>query len=281
MDASTAVHRAYVAFGEQLRVNLSKRTRSLTVLMISAHDMHKRTTVATAFRISMMQDHPAATGRTWQTSGNSALALELVSALRGAGIPTESGEPLLDHGGWVPLSLLFPLGSEDPLCPIALVTLSLAADMDTAAHWRLGEVLAPFRSRDVLIIGSGGATHSQDHFRAGYFGRQPVDEPLPFSSSFNDWLRDAVTEVAPTPVEVSPAGSSRPASRMLRRQRALLRDAPQQPTWPTCHPTLDHWLPLLVAAGAAGESRASVAIAGYQHSLSALSFLFDEPEVSA
>lgn len=223
----------------------------------------------------MIADHPAADGHSWSAPGNPEAAAAVLDALRRAGVEAGRGEPSLDHGAWVPLSLLFPTSSATDF-PVSIVTLSLSSHMDAAEHWRLGEALAPLRSSGsgLFIVGSGGATHSQDAFRAGYFGRKPVEVPQPFSATFSSWLERAVTLP-----HGSSAASSAPApaeSVAAERRHALLVDAPSQPTWAECHPTPDHWLPLVVAAAAAGESHAEVAVSGFQHSLSVASFMFDD-----
>lgn len=288
MDSASASNRAFVEFGRHLREEIKSRSPlssshsgslGITCVIISAHDIRERVTVATASRVSMFHDHPAAAGRSWSAPGNEKVASSLIDTLQRAGITAERGEPLLDHGAWVPLSLIFP--DEN----VSVVTLSLAAHMDPLEHWRLGEALASVPRDAVLIIGSGGATHSQTAFRAGYFGHRPIAEPLPFSSKFNDWLvRSIVENPTGTPHAASeiapPSFSERPDSSTkgaLERQRrtALLVEAPKQETWAQCHPTLDHWLPLLITTAAAKGDRASVAVSGYQHSLSVLSLRFD------
>jgi hypothetical protein len=47
-----------------------------------------------------------------------------------------------------------------------------------------------------------------------------------------------------------------------------LLEAPAHPDFARAHPTLDHWLPVLVAAGAAGRDAATVLHRGFQHGLS-------------
>ena len=285
LDTATQGHAAFVQLGRRLRAEVASLASpsGITVVMISAHDVRRVTTVSTAPRIPMIADHPTAAGRTWEASGDASGATAILEALKMAGVPVESGKPSLDHGAWVPLSLLFPDASG-----ISLVTVSLAAHMDPAEHWRVGEALAPLRSAGFLIIGSGGATHSQAAFREGYFGGRPAEGvPQQFSSAFNDWLVAALTSpgvvsIGPGTVGVAASGTVLRDMEVSRQRRvSLLEGAPAHPTYAQCHPTPDHWLPLVVVAGAAGESAASVAVAGYQHSLSVLSLRFDDPVSSS
>lgn len=49
-----------------------------------------------------------------------------------------------------------------------------------------------------------------------------------------------------------------------------------QATAREAHPTIEHFLPLLVATGAAGEDAATKIFEGFQHSLSTSAFAFGE-----
>ncbi len=237
VDPDLRSHRALVALGTELR---ARKPRA--VLMISAHDVRRQFTVATAARIAMLADHPAAHGRSYVATGEPQVAERVRVLLAQADISVATGAPALDHGAWVPLSLLFP-NAEVPL-----VTLSLAAHQDPHTHFALGQALAPLCREGVLLIASGGATHSREHFRAGYLAGRPSDHAEPFSCRFDDWLVAAVAD----PTE--------------RQQRLL--DAPSHGDFHTAHPTLDHWLPVLIAAGAGHGEPGRALIRGYQHSLS-------------
>lgn len=125
----------------------------------------------------------------------------------------------LDHGAWVPLSLMYP----DADVPV--VQLSIDARRGTEYHFRLGELLRPLRDDGVLIVGSGGATHNLSlALRAGQ------DDPTPdWVVTFREWLADAV------------ANDDREG---LAAYRARAPDAIRN------HPSEEHFLPLLCAMGA-------------------------------
>ncbi|GAB1736158.1 hypothetical protein NU219Hw_g6834t1 [Hortaea werneckii] len=153
----------------------------------------------------------------------------------------------LDHGVWAPFSCLFgPEGTnalgeeEEEGVPIVQVSL-LGDEADAEGHFRVGEVLRRFREREegCVVVGSGMAVHNlRDLWSAMAMSRQrgdAVTRPLGYTSAFDEALREAVE------------GSSG----VERRERMLgllgRRDLRQ------AHPSLEHLLPIFVAAGAAGE----------------------------
>jgi 4,5-DOPA dioxygenase extradiol len=126
----------------------------------------------------------------------------------------------LDHGAWVPLLYLYP----DADVPVFQV--SLPATLEAAGAWAFGLALAPLAVEGVLIVGSGSLTHNLYEFRAGH-GHEET-----YATEFVDWVREAVQQ-----------GDG------ARLQRTL----ELAPHAQRAHPTTEHFLPLLVAAGAAGD----------------------------
>jgi 4,5-DOPA dioxygenase extradiol len=224
------------------------------MVVVSAHDVREAITVGVAQTVSMWHDHPAAAGLSWSAPGAVNLREPITTSFRNAGISHEFGVPLLDHGAWVPLRALDP----DGVLPV--LTVSLHASMDPALHVALGQALGALRAAGVVILCSGGLTHNQAEFRRAYFAH-------------TGGALDAKGHVAAGAEVALP--SQRFARAMLEkfatlgseRTSALLR-APAHPDFKFCHPTLDHWLPTLVAAGAAGTDPCVVLHQGFQYSLS-------------
>jgi 4,5-DOPA dioxygenase extradiol len=212
-------------------------------VVVSAHDVRVETTIGVAPTLAMWNDHPAARGLAWQARGAMDVADALARLLSSAGIEARAGEPLLDHGAWVPLRAL------DPAATRPVVTLSLHEGLDPGFHSRLGRALTALRDDGVALLASGGLTHNQQEFRRGYLAGEheaTVAEP---SARFDAWARAVLSTPGPA------------------RSEALLRaSAHRDFAW--CHPTLEHWLPLLVAAGSADGEPGVVLHRGYQHSLS-------------
>jgi 4,5-DOPA dioxygenase extradiol len=159
---------------------------------------------------------------TYAAPGDPALAAKMVRVLEEAGLAAEAVDGRgYDHGTWVPLMLAFP----DADVPV--VQISVQPERSAADHIALGRALAPFVEDDVLVIGSGGATHN---LRDIDFRNR--DRPSPnYVTEFNDWLHQTVT-----------AGD----------EAALKNYEAEAPRVADNHPTVEHFLPLLVAFGAAG-----------------------------
>jgi 4,5-DOPA dioxygenase extradiol len=159
----------------------------------------------------------------YDAPGAPALAERAAIVLRQAGY-----DPVLDqargrdHGAWVPLLLAYPAAD------IPVVQLSLLRRQSTHAHVALGEALAPLRDEGVLIIGSGGAVHNlrQLEWSGGTTPR--------WAGDFQDWLDQ---QLAAGNVDA------------LLAYRTMIDAAVM------AHPTEEHFLPLLVALGAAKDQR--------------------------
>ena len=128
----------------------------------------------------------------------------------------------LDHGTWTVLHYLVP-GAD---CPV--VQLSIDAVAPPAAHLALGRVLAPLRDEGVLVMGSGNVTHNLRH---AFASLRTGDRTTPaWASSFDTDVAHAVGQHDGDALA-----------------RLVATDAGRM-----SHPTLDHYLPLLYAVGAAG-----------------------------
>ncbi|MCX9156369.1 dioxygenase [Niveibacterium sp. 24ML] len=158
-------------------------------------------------------------------------APELAGRVRGmlaaAGIASGiDGSRGLDHGAWVPLMHLFPHAD------VPVLQLSVQAALGARHHFALGQALAPLIGDDVLVLASGHTTHNlNDAFaRPDLLGQSMA--PLPYVQAFSDWVASAITE---------------------QRIDDLLDWAQRAPGAARAHPTPEHFLPLFVALGAAGQ----------------------------
>lgn len=158
--------------------------------------------------------------------GDPALANRVVDLLAGHGLDvTADATRGLDHGAWVPLSLIYAEAD------IPVVQLSIASNASPEWHYALGQALAPLRDEGVLVIGSGSITHN---LRAYFTTRPPIDAPAPapaWVSDFTDWIADRMTAGAVDDI---------------------LHSVERAPHGRDNHPTPDHILPLFVAMGAGG-----------------------------
>jgi 4,5-DOPA dioxygenase extradiol len=166
---------------------------------------------------------PALFAMRYEPPGAPALAETAAALLSAAGLQSAIDPARgLDHGAWVPLSLMYPEAT------IPVFQVGIQSQLNPAHHLRLGRALAPLREQNVLIIGSGSFTHNLSNLR-----RDAVDGPQPPDvTAFADWFDAAIT-------------GGRTDDLLNYRTRAPY--AVQQ------HPTEEHLLPLYVALGAAGE----------------------------
>lgn len=152
------------------------------------------------------------------------VAAEAIATLKAAGVTAGvDGCRGLDHGVWVPMLHMFPEAD------VPIVELSVQPARGAAHHLALGRALAPLAKRGVLIVGSGHATHNLRDWMMQV--RHPGE--LPYVAQFADWLAGRLS-----------AGD----------QNALMAWKEQGPEALRAHPTDEHFLPLLVAYGAAGAN---------------------------
>jgi 4,5-DOPA dioxygenase extradiol len=161
--------------------------------------------------------------------------------LEAAGLPVgRSAQRGLDHGAWVPLSLMYP-GADIPVAQVSIVH-----GASPAEHLRLGQALATLRNEGVLVVGSGSLTHNLHELRGG-----GSDAPVPqWVGEFEAWMKDRLGQ---------------------NDRTALLDYRRAAPFAAKNHPTDEHLLPLYVAMGAAGaDGRASILHSSFEHGVLAM-----------
>lgn len=126
----------------------------------------------------------------------------------------------LDHGAWVPLKFMYP-EANIPVCQ-----LSVQSGRGGEYHYNMGKALAPLRDEGVLIIGSGNATHNMRMI--GQNGTPVAKWALDFVTWLNESLINGRHD------DVNNYEKKAPHGRMA-------------------HPWPEHFFPLHVALGAAGE----------------------------
>lgn len=151
--------------------------------------------------------------------GHPAAAQSLAQQLRQSGVAVKvvDNQPF-DHGVWTPLLHLYP-NAEVPI-----VQVSLPQQFDAKALRQLGQLFAPLRQEQVLIIGSGSITHNLYRVRLGSLDVEPQ------AKVFKDWMIEQLTANDDT-----------------------LLDWPLHELAQHNHPTPEHLLPVFFARGA-GET---------------------------
>ncbi|WP_433801906.1 dioxygenase family protein [Actinomycetospora sp. CA-084318] len=132
----------------------------------------------------------------------------------------------LDHGAWVPLSVMYP-NADVPVLQVSM------PDEDPERLMRIGARLRELRAEGVLVVGSGFMTHGLPFLTRDMLRGDAVPG---WTDDFDAWVSDAL---------------ARGDVDELRR----FRDAPGMPY---AHPTAEHYVPLFVTLGAATDPEAPV-----------------------
>lgn len=152
------------------------------------------------------------------------LARRVVELLASQNIPASlDAERPLDHGAWVPLSLMYPAAD------IPVLQLSLPSRLGPRLQDHIGKALRQLREEGILLIGSGSITHNLGEldWHAG------PDVVEPWARAFRDWI----------------------VEKLARNDEAALFDYRQQaPSATRNHPSDEHLLPLHFARGAGGPA---------------------------
>ncbi|MET4163272.1 aromatic ring-opening dioxygenase catalytic subunit (LigB family) [Marinobacterium sp. MBR-111] len=215
------------AFLRGIRETLPEQPRA--ILLVSAHWLEPTFSTTSSEQPDLIYDYynfpPHTYELTYPAPGQPALAQRVIELLQQAVLPaaTDAGRGF-DHGMFIPLKLMFPEAD------IPVVQLSLRRDLDAEAHLQAGRALQSLRDEGVLIVGSGMSFHNMRGYRDPRFG--------PISDEFDAWLAQTV--------EADPA---------VRWQALAHWD--QAPRARECHPERqeEHLLPLMLAAGAAGDDQ--------------------------
>ncbi|MCQ4295419.1 dioxygenase [Pseudomonas stutzeri] len=209
-------------------VGASLPARPKAIVLISGHWLQPTFNTTSAARPGLIYDYHGFPPHTYElrypAPGDPQLAARIAALFEGAGLASQvDAQRGFDHGMFIPLKLMFPDAD------IPVVQLSLRSDLDPQAHIEAGRALRTLRNEGVLIVGSGMSFHNMRGYGDPRFA--------PISDEFDSWLTTAV-ESAPQ-----------------QRDYALQHWA-KAPAARLCHPPRaeEHLLPLLVAAGAAGDS---------------------------
>ncbi len=225
-----AFRRSWQALGAEL---LARPTRPRLVLCISAHWLTRGwqlTAMAAPRTIHDFGGFPQALfDQQYPAPGDPAAARAIGEAVRqphtGQPLDLDTGEWGLDHGAWSVLKPMFPDAS------IPVIQLGMDYSRPPAEHAALGQQLRALREHGVLIVGSGNIVHNLRAMRQGTPGDQAYDWAIEFDRLTTEHLDhgrlDALSD--------------------FQRNAALAANA---------HPTWEHYLPLLYAAGAAHAEEA-------------------------
>lgn len=208
-----------------------KLPRPSAVLIASAHWETELPMLSTAKQPETIHDFGGFPAELYSirygAPGAPDLGKRAVHLLQAAGVAaTTNGCRGLDHGAWVPLRRMFPAAD------VPVAQLSIQPSLDAAHHLRVGATLAPLTSEEVLIIGSGHMTHNLREWMQGRGHGDIEPATAPYVGEFREWIADALGR---------------------DDQAALARWRESAPHALRAHPTPEHFMPLFLALGAAGQ----------------------------
>ncbi|MEX2487705.1 MAG: class III extradiol ring-cleavage dioxygenase [Nitriliruptoraceae bacterium] len=223
--------------------------RPRQILMVSAHWEAAPLMLGATETVPLVYDFAGFASRYYQVTYRAPGAPELADAVAKMVADTQSVTRThrgLDHGAYVPLSVLYP-NADVPVLQMSLPTLDPASLLD------LGRRLAPLRDEGTLIVGSGFTTHGLRYLSREHW-MSPKAPPPGWSVDFDAWA----TELA--------AGGDVDGLTTFR-DRA--------PGMPYAHPTVEHFAPLFVTLGASSnpETPPEQVIDGFWMGLSKRSLL--------
>jgi 4,5-DOPA dioxygenase extradiol len=120
----------------------------------------------------------------------------------------------LDHGTWSVLRHVYPLAD------VPVVQLSIDETQPASFHFEVGQKLAPLRSEDILIVGSGNIVHNLHTYAWGRHTSEPYDWAVRFETHAKQMM-------------------------LAREYQSLIEYENLGPDALLSIPTPDHYLPLL------------------------------------
>lgn len=214
------------ASGPALAGLAAELPRPKAVLVVSAHWESPELLIGSSEQPATWHDFggfPAPLyALSYPAPGSPKVAREVQHLLAEANLPSRlDPQRPLDHGAWVPLSLVYPQAD------IPVLQLSLPSHAGPDLQVRVGEALRSLREQGVLLIGSGSITHNlgELNWRAG------PEAVEPWAREFRDWVV---------------------AKLQTGDHSALVDYRTLAPHAKRSHPSDEHLLPLYFAMGAGG-----------------------------
>ena len=210
-------------FGEQFG---SKYPQPQLILCISAHWLTRGWQLTAMEKPRTIHDFrgfpQALFDQQYPALGAPAVTREIAARFSQPPISLDNDEWGLDHGAWSVLKPMFP----DATLPT--VQLSMDYDRPASEHFALGQQLSTLRDHGVLIVGSGNIVHNLRAMKRDASPNEAYDWAIEFDRAIGNHLQTG--------------------------NLAGLQDFQKMgQVAQLAHPTFEHYLPLLYAAGAATE----------------------------
>lgn len=220
----------------KLGTDLTMTERPRAILVVSAHWQTNGSKVLTLERPPTIHDFGGFPRELFEVAYPAPGSPDVAAQVMALAHEVEGDQAWgLDHGTWSVLRHVIP-NAEVPV-----LQLSLNKNLDLRGHFALAQSLRALRERGVLIVGSGNITHN-----LRVIDQNESAAPADWAVEFDALIRDAL---------------------LARDLPQLFAERPgQRALWTLAHPSIDHYLPLLYAVGAAdARDLVSFPIAGFQH----------------
>ena len=202
--------------------------RPESILIFSAHWEQRPVTLGATRTVPLVYDFYGFPDRYYKVTYPAPGATRLAARIRellGATQPlADDPERGLDHGAYVPLVAMYP-GADVPVLQVSLPTL------EPPTLFALGRALAPLRREGVLIVGSGFLIHN-----LSAMDLRPNAPTPSWAAEFDIWCADVLAR---------------------RDVDALLDYRDRAPGVRQALPTHEHFVPVIVAMGAADDEPAA------------------------
>ena len=199
--------------------------RPRAILIVSAHWEQAPLTISSLVpHTPLTYDFWGFEDRFYQVKYDVPVATDLAAALDSLlpdGHRVRQSDRGLDHGAYVPLTVMYP-DADIPVLQLSMPTL------DPEQLLAFGTRLRPLRESGVLIIGSGFTTHGLPFLTDHHADARPPA----WSAEFDAWAAEAMA-----------AGDV----------DTLVRFRELAPGMPYAHPTVEHFAPLFVSLGASAD----------------------------
>ena len=196
------------------------------VLMLSAHWENEPVTLGATTTVPLVYDFSGFPRHYYEMEyrapGAPALADRVRDLLRKTQPVAQRPTRGLDHGAYVPMMAMYP-EADIPVLQASLPSL------DPRKLFELGQALAPLRKEGVLIVGSGFLTHNLRMMDLSARSQSPPQ----WAAEFDAWSAEVLKK---------------------RDVDALLAYRERAPGVEIALPTHEHFVPVVVAAGAAADA---------------------------
>ena len=196
------------------------------IVVFSAHYESDQIEITAARRLQTIHDFGGFPQELYKmhytVEGAPNLASDVMQIFEDAGISALlNSKRGIDHGAWVPLKLIYPDAD------IPIIQISIQPYEEPLYHYKIGRIVAELKRKNILIIGSGSVTHNL------FAALQMKDAETPF------WAEIFAESLA---------------KRLENSDVKAVLNWFDLPHAQENHPSPEHFVPLLIALGAAGEN---------------------------